>query len=366
MPDTILPLGRVVATELKPSTPHQFHFWTARDTPIGIGAIVRVEEAGRVVFGVVTDGFAYSDLVTPMHAVLGADGDPVAAGLEPSQRAEIRLFTAAVLRQMPEEPLQPVPLGPVRLATDDGCPARAPDGWLHRWRPPDRHPGWTLCGGRAGVAGVPRLRLSARPRGGASQHHRRLRTRDQDQRRRVPPHQHLPDVSRAQGQCGGALLQREGPGPLLPRSGGHAERRGPPAVRPPRPAAGAVRGRALLRAVQGRRRQPEYAAHQRGALGQHAPARLGPARGARLRRGGSQPRRRGRQGRRLHRFSRRAGGGARVSGRDAARQGRFRYRASRTWRSSSARSSISWRCSGRAARCGGPTTSRPSARSGTA
>ena len=118
MTDNIAPLGRVVATELKPSTPHQFHFWTARDTPIGIGAIVRVEEGDRVVFGVVTDGFAYSDLMSPMHAVIGADGDPVAAGLEPSQRAEIRLFTAAVLRQLPEEPLQPVPLGPVRLATD--------------------------------------------------------------------------------------------------------------------------------------------------------------------------------------------------------------------------------------------------------
>ena len=112
------PLGRVVATELKPSTPHQFHFWTARESPIGIGAIVRVEENGRVVFGVVTDGFAYSDLVTPMHAVIGADGDPVAVGAEPTARTEIRLFTAAVLRQMPEEPLQPVPLGPVWLASD--------------------------------------------------------------------------------------------------------------------------------------------------------------------------------------------------------------------------------------------------------
>jgi len=119
MSQRLNPLGRVVATELKPSTPHQFHFWTARDSPIGIGAIVRVEEAGRVVFGVVTDGFAYSDLVTPMHAAIGADGDPAAAGLEPSQRAEIRLFTAAVLRQLPEEPLQPVPLGPVWLATDE-------------------------------------------------------------------------------------------------------------------------------------------------------------------------------------------------------------------------------------------------------
>ena len=112
------PVGRVVATEQKPSTPHQFHFWTARESAIGIGAIVRVQEPGRTVYGVVTDGFAYSDLVTPMHAVLGADGDPVAAGQEPTARAEIRLFTAAVLRQIPEEPLQPVPLGPVWLADD--------------------------------------------------------------------------------------------------------------------------------------------------------------------------------------------------------------------------------------------------------
>jgi len=119
MPQHQPPLGRVVATELKPSTPHQFHFWTARQTPIGIGAIVRVEQDDRVVFGVVTDGFAYSDLVTPMHAVIGADGDPVAAGAEPTARAEIRLFTAAVLRQMPEEPLQPVPIGPVWLASDE-------------------------------------------------------------------------------------------------------------------------------------------------------------------------------------------------------------------------------------------------------
>ncbi len=130
------PVGRVVATELKPSTPHQFHFWTARESAIGIGAIVRVEQAGRTVYGVVTDGFAYSDLVTPMHDVLGADGDPVAAGEEPTVRAEIRLFTAAVLRQVPEEPLQPVPLGPVWLATDaDVALALRMDGYTGGERP---------------------------------------------------------------------------------------------------------------------------------------------------------------------------------------------------------------------------------------
>ena len=111
-------IGRVVATELKPSTPHQFFFWTARDAAVGIGAIVCVEAEGRLVHGVVTDAFAYADLMTPMHDVIGADGDPTRAAGEPSARPEIRLWQAAVLRQHPEEPLQPVPLGGVRLADD--------------------------------------------------------------------------------------------------------------------------------------------------------------------------------------------------------------------------------------------------------
>jgi hypothetical protein len=124
------PIGRVVATELKPSTPHQFHFWTAQESPIGIGAIVRVEEGSRMVYGVVTDGFAYSDLTSPLHAVLGSDGDPSLAGTEPTARAEIRLYTAAVLRQLPEEPLQPVPLGSVWLASDaDVISALRMDGY---------------------------------------------------------------------------------------------------------------------------------------------------------------------------------------------------------------------------------------------
>ncbi|HZN98504.1 MAG TPA: hypothetical protein VFB61_12290 [Gemmatimonadales bacterium] len=125
----------MVATELKPSTPHQFHFWTARESPIGIGAIVRVEEGSRVVYGVVTDGFAYSDLTSPLHAVLGSEGDPSLAATEPTARAEIRLYTAAVLRQLPEEPLQPVPLGSVWLASDtDVISALRMDGYTGRER----------------------------------------------------------------------------------------------------------------------------------------------------------------------------------------------------------------------------------------
>ena len=133
------PIGRVVATEQKPATPHQFHFWTAKETSIGIGAIVTVEEdtrgasqePGRVVYGVVTDGFAYSDLVTPLHDVVGAEGDPARAAESPTARQEIRLWTAAVLRQRPEEPLQPVPLGRVHVATDaDVAQALRMDAYL--------------------------------------------------------------------------------------------------------------------------------------------------------------------------------------------------------------------------------------------
>lgn len=112
------PIGRVVATELKPSTPHQFHFWTARQSPVGIGAIVRVDATDRTVLGIVTDGFAYSELSAPRPDSIGADGDAAAAGLPPGERTEIRLYTASVLRQIPEEPLQPVPPGPVHMATD--------------------------------------------------------------------------------------------------------------------------------------------------------------------------------------------------------------------------------------------------------
>ena len=117
-------LGRVVATERKPNTPHEFHFWTAIDSPVGIGTIVRVDGAQPVdghiphIYGIVVEGFSYTDLQSPMHDVMGHDGSPTAAGFASTERAEIRLYTAAVLRQIPEEPLQPVPMGQVFLAEE--------------------------------------------------------------------------------------------------------------------------------------------------------------------------------------------------------------------------------------------------------
>ena len=117
-------LGRVVATERKPNTPHEFHFWTAIDSPVGIGTIVRVDGANPMdghiphIYGIVVEGFSYTDLQSPMHDVLGHDGLPTTAGYAATERAEIRLYTAAVLRQIPEEPLQPVPMGQVFLAEE--------------------------------------------------------------------------------------------------------------------------------------------------------------------------------------------------------------------------------------------------------
>ena len=70
-------LGRVVATERKPNTPHEFHFWTAIDSPVGIGTIVRVDGAqpidGQIphIYGIVVEGFSYTDLQSPLHDVLG-------------------------------------------------------------------------------------------------------------------------------------------------------------------------------------------------------------------------------------------------------------------------------------------------------
>jgi len=130
-------LGRVVATERKPNTPHEFHFWTALDSPVGIGTIVRVDGDQAVngqlprIYGIVVEGFSYTDLQTPLHDVLGHDGTPAGASLAATKRAEIRLYSAAVLRQVPEEPLQPVPMGEVFLADDqDVAIALRMDGYL--------------------------------------------------------------------------------------------------------------------------------------------------------------------------------------------------------------------------------------------
>jgi hypothetical protein len=138
-------VGRVVGTERKPNTPHEFHFWTGPDSEVGIGALVKVErsisskpdalraagpnateselsgDAPRAVtvYGIVVDGASYTDLQTALHDYIGLEGDPEPAFLAATERPEIRLYTAAVLRHEPPEPLQPVPSGSVFLASDE-------------------------------------------------------------------------------------------------------------------------------------------------------------------------------------------------------------------------------------------------------
>ena len=83
------------------------------------------------IYGIVVEGFSYTDLQTPMHDVLSHDGIPSSAGFAATERAEIRLYSAAVLRQIPEEPLQPVPMGEVFLAEEqDVATALRMDSYL--------------------------------------------------------------------------------------------------------------------------------------------------------------------------------------------------------------------------------------------
>ncbi len=108
-------IGRVVATEQFPSSPHQFFFWTRRSTDVGIGTLVRIDGPESTVYAVVVDGRAYSKLESPIEDVGASAGDP-ATPIRWDPSGEITLWTAAVLRHVPEEPMQPAPIEHVRMA----------------------------------------------------------------------------------------------------------------------------------------------------------------------------------------------------------------------------------------------------------
>ena len=185
----------------------------------------------------------------------------------PTERAEIRLYTAAVLRQMPEEPLQPVPMGQVFLADDEDVASRC--AWTATSKPESRTgiPVGRVPRRRHRLADLPRRGFSPRPRGRAPQHHRRVRPGDEDQRRRVDCcSSHLRALPGEQGVGRRGVLQRQRartccfldqPGELDDATAALYEKL--------RRAAGAVRERALLRAVQAGRLLAEHAALERGA-----------------------------------------------------------------------------------------------------
>lgn len=115
-------VGRVAATKDNPSTAYEFHFWTSeQDAMVGIGTLVvagNLQNPNYAAYGVVVEGKGFTDLESPLHEYIGSEGDP---SFEPmTQRPQVRCYKAAVLRVDPEEPLQPVPVGPVYLA-DDEC-----------------------------------------------------------------------------------------------------------------------------------------------------------------------------------------------------------------------------------------------------
>lgn len=98
-------VGTVAGTEEYPATPQGFRFRAdgtdGADDGVGIGSVVVVADGDRRIYAVVTDGYQ-----------VGEDG----GGRIP------RLWQAAVLRQIPDEPIRPVPIAPVMLASADELP----------------------------------------------------------------------------------------------------------------------------------------------------------------------------------------------------------------------------------------------------
>ena len=149
---------------------------------------------------------------------------------------------------------------------------RAAHGQLSARGCEHRHPDRALSLRRHGLGHLPRRGISRGARGRAPQHHRRVRTRDEDERGRVVDGVAVRALPEEQGLGGRGLLQREGTGSLLPRSAGGARRGRSRHVRDARRAVRAVPERALLRAVQGGQRVAQHAALERGAAGQRAAA----------------------------------------------------------------------------------------------
>jgi hypothetical protein len=109
-------IGRVIGTEMRPNTAYTFYFWTEPGSPVGIGTLVRVASAEATVYGTVVEAHGFNDLESPLHEFMSMGGK---AGIEPpTNRPEMRVFQAAVLRRIPEEPVGAVPIGKVYLADE--------------------------------------------------------------------------------------------------------------------------------------------------------------------------------------------------------------------------------------------------------
>ena len=188
----------------KPNTPHEFHFWTALDSPVGIGTIVRVEGAHPVngqipqIYGIVVEGFSYTDLQTPLHDVLGHDGTPRRASLAATRaRGDPPLHRGGAAA----DPRGAAAAGAdgrrcFSPTTNDVAVALRMDGYLKRGSA-HGHSDRRVSRRRHRRADLPRCGFSHRARSGAPEHHRRVRARDEDERDRVDPVVDLHALSRS-------------------------------------------------------------------------------------------------------------------------------------------------------------------------
>ncbi|MBS1718062.1 MAG: ATP-binding protein [Armatimonadetes bacterium] len=109
-------IGRVFGTEEKPNTAYKFTFWSHPNARVGIGTLVTVTAGEATIYGSVIEAKSYNDLESPLHEFMAHQGAP---DLEPpTNRQDIRVYEAAVLRRIPEEPVGAVPFGLVTLADE--------------------------------------------------------------------------------------------------------------------------------------------------------------------------------------------------------------------------------------------------------
>ncbi len=116
-------VGRVVGTERQPNTAFHFYFWASPMEPIGIGTLVTAcaeetpDRLASTTWAVVVEALGYNDLNAPLSDFIGMNRQP--ESYSPTERPEIRLYKAAVLRRVPEDPVQPAPITSVYLAGKD-------------------------------------------------------------------------------------------------------------------------------------------------------------------------------------------------------------------------------------------------------
>lgn len=128
------PIGQVVATERQPSTAYEFYFWGVEEANLGIGSLVKVVTESATIYGIVTEAFAFNDVLNALADSLSREGIP---GREaPTERPEVRLFRVAVLRRKPEEPVSAVGIGRVYKVTgEDVASALGADAYEARGVP---------------------------------------------------------------------------------------------------------------------------------------------------------------------------------------------------------------------------------------